>query len=207
MPNSFQFCCPGIWQMSGPPESSCNEENIGRSLLVHCRWHTARAKSLLHICPEEPCKSNSYVCHIDFVVNNSNKPALDIQMYFCGNFLLDAPSQTISEYSLSKRIEYSTNSYNSHTHTPTSQKLILYSGGSRISPRRGANSPRGGANIRFCHIFPKTAWNWKNLGPPGGGASPLRSATASIYIWSHMDSRSTRSHFSWQERLNKSHQI
>ena len=67
----------------------------------------------------------SMYCHIDSVVNNSNKPDLDIQMSFCGNFLLDAPSHTISEYSLSKRIEYSTNSYNSHTHTPTSQKLTL----------------------------------------------------------------------------------
>ena len=34
----------------------------------------------------------------------------------------------------------------------------------------GANSPGGSANIRFCHIFPKTAWNWKNLGR--GGARP-----------------------------------
>ena len=36
----------------------------------------------------------------------------------------------------------------------------------------GANSPLGGANIRFCQIFPKTAWNWKNLDPRGGGARP-----------------------------------
>ena len=36
----------------------------------------------------------------------------------------------------------------------------------------GANSP-GGANIRFCQFFPKTAWNWKNLDPgEGGGARP-----------------------------------
>ena len=43
-----------------------------------------------------------------------------------------------------------------------------YSGGSRISPRWGRH-PRGGANIRFCQIFPKTVWNWNNLGPRGGG--------------------------------------
>ena len=48
------------------------------------------------------------------------------------------------------------------------------SGGSRITPRWGANFP-GGANIWFCQIFPKTAWNWKNLDP--GGPRPLRSAT------------------------------
>ena len=35
---------------------------------------------------------------------------------------------------------------------------------------RGANSP-GGANIRFCQIFPKTAWNRKNLDPRRGCAS------------------------------------
>ena len=53
------------------------------------------------------------------------------------------------------------------------------SGGSRISPKRGLQLPGGGgANIRFCQNFPKTAWNWKNL-DPGGGAPvhPLRSAT------------------------------
>ena len=40
----------------------------------------------------------------------------------------------------------------------------------------------GGANILFCQIFPKTAWNWKNLDP--GGTHPscphLRSATEYI---------------------------
>ena len=56
---------------------------------------------------------------------------------------------------------------------------IAYSGGSRISPRRGRQLP-GGANIRFCHIFPKTAWNWKNLGPVP--RVPLRSATGIIII-------------------------
>ena len=36
-------------------------------------------------------------------------------------------------------------------------------------------TPRGGASIWFCQIFPKTAWNQKNLGPQGGGrARPLR---------------------------------
>ena len=59
--------------------------------------------------------------------------------------------------------------------------LSLISGGSRISPRRGRQLSRGGANIRFCQIFPKTAWNWKNLDPQGGRASKIllcRSATA-----------------------------
>ena len=39
-------------------------------------------------------------------------------------------------------------------------------------PRGGAPTSRGGggANIRICQIFPKTAWNWKNLDPPGGGS-------------------------------------
>ena len=49
-------------------------------------------------------------------------------------------------------------------------------------PEEGAPTPQGGANIWFRHIFPKTAWNWKNLGPRGGGGRaslmpPLRSAT------------------------------
>ena len=33
---------------------------------------------------------------------------------------------------------------------------FVSSGGSRISPRWGRQLPRGGANIQFCHIFPKT---------------------------------------------------
>ena len=37
----------------------------------------------------------------------------------------------------------------------------------------GAKSPGGGANIRFCHIFPKTAWNWKNLDRERSLAPPL----------------------------------
>ena len=59
-------------------------------------------------------------------------------------------------------------------------------------PEEGAPTPRGGANIRFCHIFPKTAWNWKNLGPGGRiPCTPLRSATASpkkekLYINFHI---------------------
>ena len=47
-------------------------------------------------------------------------------------------------------------------------------------PEEGAPTPQGGANIRICRFFPKTAWNWKNLDPQGGRASPappLRSAT------------------------------
>ena len=41
--------------------------------------------------------------------------------------------------------------------TQLNGKTIVTSGGSRISPRRGHQLPGGGANIRFCHIFPKTA--------------------------------------------------
>ena len=34
--------------------------------------------------------------------------------------------------------------------------------------------PRGGgADIRFCLIFPKITWNWKNLDPRGGGGASL----------------------------------
>ena len=54
----------------------------------------------------------------------------------------------------------------------------IHSGRSRNSPRRGRQLPGGGANIQFCHIFPKTAWNWKNLGPGGRiPRTPFRSAT------------------------------
>ena len=35
--------------------------------------------------------------------------------------------------------------------------IIIISGGSRISLRRGCQLSRGGTNIRFCQIFPKTA--------------------------------------------------
>ena len=54
-------------------------------------------------------------------------------------------------------------------------KPYLVSGGYRISTRRGRQLPGGGgggANIRICRIFPKTAWNWKNLDSQGGRASP-----------------------------------
>ena len=55
-------------------------------------------------------------------------------------------------------------------------KRVCFSGGSRISPRRGRQLPGGGG--RQHTILAKTAWNWKNLGPgervPG---APLRSAT------------------------------
>ena len=61
------------------------------------------------------------------------------------------------------------------------ENVHINSGGSGISPRRGRQLPRGGgANIRFCQIFPKTAWIWKNLDPQGGRASKIllcRSAT------------------------------
>ena len=46
-------------------------------------------------------------------------------------------------------------------------------------PEEGRQLSGGGANIRFCQIFPKTAWNWKNLDPQGGASKILlcRSAT------------------------------
>ena len=40
----------------------------------------------------------------------------------------------------------------------------------------GANSPGGGANIRFRQISPKTAWNWKNFDPRGGGGVSVDAA-------------------------------
>ena len=48
---------------------------------------------------------------------------------------------------------------------------------------RGTPTPQGmGANIRFCQIFPKTAWNQKNLGVQRGCTplAPPKSATALI---------------------------
>ena len=55
------------------------------------------------------------------------------------------------------------------------------SGGSRIFPRGGVNPP-GGAWTR--QIFPKTAWNRKNLDAQGGAcvphAPPPRSANADL---------------------------
>ena len=48
-------------------------------------------------------------------------------------------------------------------------------------PKVGAATLPGGANIRFCHISPKAAWNWRNLDPQEGArlSCPLlRAATA-----------------------------
>ena len=54
---------------------------------------------------------------------------------------------------------------------------IRVSGGSRIFPRKRHQLLGGGApNIRFGQIFPKTAWNWKNLDPKGGHAFPPRNS-------------------------------
>ena len=61
----------------------------------------------------------------------------------------------------------------------------LSSGAFRISPRWGRQFSEGAVNTRFCQIFPKTAWNWKNLDPQGGCASlapPLRSANAEEFF-------------------------
>ena len=56
-------------------------------------------------------------------------------------------------------------------------------------PRGGAPTLGGGgvADIWFCQIFPKTAWNWKNLDPGGPPlALPLRSATGCVLLsYSH----------------------
>ena len=52
-------------------------------------------------------------------------------------------------------------------------------------PEEEAPTPRGVANIRFCQILPKTAWNWKKLDPQGGACPsrpPLRFATAQCKI-------------------------
>ena len=64
----------------------------------------------------------------------------------------------------------------------TIHHCIVYSLGSRISPRWGAPTLQGsgGANIRFYQIFRKTAWNWKNLDWGGRPSHPLRSTTAFV---------------------------
>ena len=61
------------------------------------------------------------------------------------------------------------------------------SGRSRISPRWGRQPFKRGANIWFCKILTKNAWNWKNLDPRGRACvpralslPPLRSATGWI---------------------------
>ena len=57
-------------------------------------------------------------------------------------------------------------------------------------PQGGAPTPQGGANIPFCQIFPKTAWNWKNLGARGGGrpCTPPKSATGYPLLTAHIRS-------------------
>ena len=47
------------------------------------------------------------------------------------------------------------------------QMHTLLSGGSRISPRRGANSP-GGCQHTILPNFPKNCMKLKEFGPPGG---------------------------------------
>ena len=59
--------------------------------------------------------------------------------------------------------------------------IILFSGGSRIFPRGGANSQKC---YYFSIFLPKTAWKWKNLDPQGGArvpGAPLGSANAIIW--------------------------
>ena len=58
------------------------------------------------------------------------------------------------------------------------EKEILPVADPRFPRGGGANSPGRGANMRFCQIFPKTAWNRKNLVPRGPAVpcAPRRSA-------------------------------
>ena len=56
---------------------------------------------------------------------------------------------------------------NNHTN-PSSNEIK--SGADPGFPVGGGADPLGGANIRFCQIFPKTAWNQENFGPWGGRA-------------------------------------
>ena len=51
-------------------------------------------------------------------------------------------------------------------------ELIQYSGGSRISLRRGRQLPRGGRQHTILPNFPKNCMKLKEFGPPGGGARP-----------------------------------
>ena len=44
-------------------------------------------------------------------------------------------------------------------------------------PKVGAPTVQEGANIQFCQMFPKIAWNWKNLDPEG---TPLDSPMLSV---------------------------
>ena len=62
----------------------------------------------------------------------------------------------------------------------------------------------GGANIRFCQIFLKTAWNWNNLNAEGGGRSsrPLYIRQCNAYFHSEITCRSgrfiTQFNMAWQ---------
>ena len=56
-------------------------------------------------------------------------------------------------------------SFNSMESTDPQKFKILNRGGSRIPRRRGRKPWGGGANIWFCQILRKTAWNWENFGP------------------------------------------
>ena len=48
---------------------------------------------------------------------------------------------------------------------------FVFSGGSRISPRRGRQLPRGGRQHTIFPYFPKNCMKLKEFGPPGGCAS------------------------------------
>ena len=63
--------------------------------------------------------------------------------------------------------------------------ITIISGGSKISPRRGRQLP-GGANIRFCQIFPKLHEIERIWAPRGACIphAPLRSATDYSAIFS-----------------------
>ena len=65
------------------------------------------------------------------------------------------------------------------------QLVTINSGGSRIFPGGGGRQlPK---LLLFFTFLPKTAWKWKNLDPPGGGASlapPLGSANDKVFFFS-----------------------
>ena len=75
-------------------------------------------------------------------------------------FQLNPPNSTYSTNLIQNR---------KNTNTVNSWQYDLTIGRSRISQGGGANSKDGCEKLIFGKFFPKTAWNWKNLDPHGGG--------------------------------------
>ena len=76
-----------------------------------------------------------------------------------------------------KRKEWVPHPFSASTQHPHRQNVTIWrkcTAADQGFSQGGANSPGGGggANIRFCQIFPKTAWNRKNLGAQGGRRVP-----------------------------------